>query len=142
MALPRLTPDGRVDGEVSLAALRGKVVAVTYFTVWCQPCSETLPRLARLADELPQLELVAVSLDDQPRALVPPFVEYLRLETSTMLLAMADDAHREARTPFGPLRAVPVTHLVDGGGRHVETVYGVPPTVYLHRRVLELSQRD
>lgn len=142
MALPRVTMDGRIDGEVSLAALRGKVVAVTYFTVWCQPCSETLPRIARLAGEVDELEYVAVSLDDKPAALVPAFVEYLRVDPETLHMAAADDAHREARTPFGPLRAVPVTHLVDGGGRHVETLYGVPATVYLHRRVLELSGRD
>jgi len=142
LSLPRIGFDGRIEGDVSLAALRGNVVAVTYFTVWCQPCTETLPRIARLAKGLDGFEYVAVSLDEKPQSLVPPFVEYLRLEPDTLRIAVADEAHRNARTPFGRLRAVPVTHLVDGGGRHIETLYGVPQTVYLHRRVLELSQRD
>lgn len=142
LSLPRIGFDGRIDGDVSLAALRDKVVAVTYFTVWCQPCAETLPRIAKLAEELDGFEYIAVSLDDQPRAMVPAFVEYLRLEPGSLQIAVADAAHKDARTPFGRLLAVPVTHLVDGGGRHIETLYGVPQSVYLHRRVLELSARD
>ncbi len=142
LVLPGIDPDGREAGDVSLLAHRGKVVAVTYFTVWCVPCGETLPRIARLAGELPQLDYVAVSLDDKPGKLIPAFAEYTRLDPDTIRFAIADAAHRDGRTPFGPLRAVPVTHLVDRGGRHVETFYGIPPTVYLHRRVLELSERD
>ncbi len=142
LSLPRIGFDGRLDGDVSLATLRGKVVAVTYFTVWCQPCAETLPRIAKLAEELGDFEYVAVSLDDKPRVLLPAFVEYLRLEPGSLQIAVADAAHKDARTPFGRLLAVPVTHLVDGGGRHIETLYGVPQSVYLHRRVLELSARD
>lgn len=142
LTLPRVDFSGHVEGDVSLLAHRGKVVAITYFTVWCVPCGEALPRIARLAGELDQLDYIAVSLDDRPRKLIPAFVEYLRLDPDHVELAVADDAHRDGRTPFGPLRAVPVTHLVDRGGRHVETFYGIPPTVYLHRRVLELSERD
>lgn len=142
LTLPRLEPDGDVRGEVSLAALRGRVVLVTYFTAWCTPCTETLPRLAQLAAELDALEYVAVSLDERPHKAVPPLLEFLRIDPAALHLAIADGAHRDARTPFGALRAVPVTHLVDREGRYVETFHGIPPTVYVHRRVLELTERE
>jgi len=140
-ALPRL--DGPVgETEVSLAAQRagGHAVVVTYVASWCQPCVQTLTNLDRLARGVPSLKLIVVSMDDEPEAKMPALLEYLAFDPRVHPVAVADAGHRAGITPFGEVAAVPVTHLVDSEGRHVESFFGIPPIVYLHRRVLELAE--
>lgn len=134
LELPRFdAPDSRVR----LSDLRGQVTLVTYFTTWCLPCVDVLPRLQKLADEVEGLAVVAVSLDTQPGQLVPPFVEYLDLSYPVLL---GDEAHLAGVSPFGAIKGVPEAHLVDPAGRHVETFYGITPIEYLRRRVPALNR--
>ena len=55
------------DGEVSLAALRGRVVLVNFWATWCKPCEDEMPAMQRLYDALAGgdgFELLAVSVDE------------------------------------------------------------------------------
>jgi thiol-disulfide isomerase/thioredoxin len=56
------TLDGR---SLDLASYRGKVVLVTYWATWCQPCLEELPRLQELSQQYRArgFEIVGVNLD-------------------------------------------------------------------------------
>jgi peroxiredoxin len=56
------------DGEVSLAALRGRVVLVNFWATWCKPCEDEMPAMQRLYQALDGggdgFELLAVSVDE------------------------------------------------------------------------------
>jgi thiol-disulfide isomerase/thioredoxin len=58
------------DGEHSynLAQSRGKVVLLNFWASWCQPCVEELPSLMQLHKQMPQLQIIAISIDDDPQA--------------------------------------------------------------------------
>ena len=67
----RPAPDFTVsDGSrtVHLADYRGKVVVLNFWATWCPPCIAELPSLTALQQQLPQVQVLAVSLDEDPQA--------------------------------------------------------------------------
>lgn len=132
-------PDGPDGPDGSESEARPNVVLVTYFTTWCMPCLDLLPQLDRLATDIDGFEVIAISLDQKPSALLPPALEFLQL---AMPVALADAMHQDGQTPFGRLHAVPISYLVDTQGRHVDTFIGITPTDYVRRRVEALIEGD
>jgi len=59
-----------VDGgkTVSLASYRGRVVLVNFWATWCAPCVAELPSLLQLHRDMPNLVIIAVSVDEDPVA--------------------------------------------------------------------------
>jgi cytochrome c biogenesis protein CcmG/thiol:disulfide interchange protein DsbE len=67
----RPAPDFTVsDGSrtVHLADYRGKVVILNFWATWCAPCIAELPSLTAMQQQLPQVQVLAVSLDEDPQA--------------------------------------------------------------------------
>jgi|SRR5215213_447655 len=64
-ALPAL--DG---GSIKLSDYRGKVLVLDFWAVWCPPCREEVPQLARIAAEnRPRgVEVVGLHIDDNGRS--------------------------------------------------------------------------
>ncbi len=54
--------------SVDLARLRGHVVVLNFWATWCPPCLEELPSLTAMQQELPQIQVVAVSTDEDEAA--------------------------------------------------------------------------
>src|ERR1700677_273756 len=54
------------DGQesVDLAALRGHVVLLNFWATWCAPCIQELPALEQMQRDLPQVNVVTVSTDE------------------------------------------------------------------------------
>ena len=55
------------DGSktVVLSQLRGRVVLLNFWATWCAPCVEEIPSLEALHQQMPQLEILAVSTDHE-----------------------------------------------------------------------------
>jgi cytochrome c biogenesis protein CcmG/thiol:disulfide interchange protein DsbE len=51
---------------VDLSKLRGQVVVLNLWATWCAPCIEELPSLLALHKQMPNLEIVAISMDSDP----------------------------------------------------------------------------
>ena len=52
--------------EVTLSALRGRVVLLNFWATWCKPCENEMPAMQRLYRTLggPDFELLAISVDE------------------------------------------------------------------------------
>lgn len=60
----------RVDDRAfSSASLKGRVVVVCFWATWCRPSHEAMATLRALRERHPELEVVAVSCDHDPKAL-------------------------------------------------------------------------
>jgi peroxiredoxin len=98
-------------GEISLAALRGKVVLVNFWATWCAPCEQEMPAMQRLYAQLAPrgFELVAISVDESAEP-VQKFRERLALTFPIGL-----DPEKEAAQRYQSLR-FPESFLIDREG--------------------------
>jgi cytochrome c biogenesis protein CcmG/thiol:disulfide interchange protein DsbE len=67
----KVAPDFTVsDGAttVHLANYRGKVVLLNFWATWCAPCVVEMPSLLQLHRDMPNLVILAVSIDEDPDA--------------------------------------------------------------------------
>ena len=99
------------DGEhsVDLNKLRGHVVVLNFWASWCPPCLEELPSLEELQRDLPQVQIVAVSIDEDPAA----YERFLK-KYSVSLLTVRDGDQR-SNGMYGTFRP-PETYVIDKNG--------------------------
>lgn len=99
------------DGQhtVDLSKLRGRVVVLNFWASWCAPCIEELPSLEQMQRELPQVQVVAVSTDEDAAA-------YQRFvaEHHVSLLTVRD-ADQRSNALYGSFR-YPETYVIDKTG--------------------------
>jgi thiol-disulfide isomerase/thioredoxin len=99
------------DGQhaVDLSQLRGHVVLLNFWASWCAPCIEELPSLEELQRQLPQVEVVAVSTDEDA-------VAYQRFLTEhSVSLLTVRDADQRSNAMYGTFR-FPETYVIDKSG--------------------------
>jgi thiol-disulfide isomerase/thioredoxin len=94
---------------VDLSKLRGHVVVLNLWATFCAPCIEELPSLLALQRQMPELEVVAVSMDQDPdiyrRFLVEHHVDLLTVR----------DADQRVNALYGT-EQIPETYIIDKQG--------------------------
>lgn len=131
--------DARGPGAIRLSDFRGRPVVVHFFATWCAPCEAEYQNLNRLVESRQgknDLAVLGIAVDLDGKKLLPVFLEVRKL---VYPVALADERMLHGETPFGPVRAIPVTFLVDAQGRHVETWQGVVPYEHLRARLERLG---
>ncbi|MGH9830307.1 MAG: TlpA disulfide reductase family protein, partial [Blastocatellia bacterium] len=116
-----------LDGNpISTAEWKGKVVLVTFWATWCPPCREEIPMLIGLESRYKdRLQIVGVSLDDDPPSEVKQFVQKEGINYPVVM------ATRKIVAEFGGVPALPTSFVVNQDGNVVQKHVGLyPPTVY------------
>jgi cytochrome c biogenesis protein CcmG, thiol:disulfide interchange protein DsbE len=94
---------------VDLSRLRGRVVVLNLWATWCAPCIEELPSLLALQRQMPELAIVAVSMDQDPdvykRFLVDHHVDLLTVR----------DEDQKVNALYGTVQ-IPETYIIDKQG--------------------------
>jgi cytochrome c biogenesis protein CcmG, thiol:disulfide interchange protein DsbE len=94
---------------IDLSKLRGRVVVLNLWATYCAPCIEELPSLLALQRQMPDLAIVAVSMDQDPdvyrRFLVQHHVD---------LLTVRDEEQR-VNALYGTAQ-IPETYIIDKEG--------------------------
>lgn len=113
------TPDGR---EISLGAMRGRVVVVNFWASWCLECRPEMPVLERLHRELGLRGLAVVGVNAREgRRTISRYADELGL---TFPLVM--DADGRIAALYGAV-GLPATFLVGRDGRAVGFAIGPRP---------------
>jgi thiol-disulfide isomerase/thioredoxin len=107
LALPAL--DG---GTARLAQLRGRVVLVNFWAVWCPPCRKEMPSMARLAAQLVNrpFSILGVNVGESPEE-IRAFLK--QVPVSFPILLDAEGANLKPWQVF----AFPTSYVVDKQGR-------------------------
>ena len=94
---------------VDLSKLRGKVVLLNLWASYCAPCVEELPSLLALQRQMPDLVIVAVSIDQNPDV-------YRRfLEKNHVNLVTVRDEDQRVNALYGTAQ-IPETYVIDRQG--------------------------
>lgn len=93
----------------SLSQFRGKVVVLNFWATWCAPCLDELPSLQQLQQQMPNVQVLAVSIDDDDTA----YRQFLK-QYDLHLLSIRDGS-QGANLRFGSVR-VPESFVVDRNG--------------------------
>ncbi|RDI97363.1 TlpA family protein disulfide reductase [Dyella solisilvae] len=120
-----------LDGKtIDLQALRGKVVIVTFWATWCEPCREELPLLSRYAREHADQGLVVLGFSlDAPEDLDKVRAVAGKLEFPVGLLG---DPHVPG---YGRIWRLPVSFTIDRSGRLVEDGWKERPPEWTAKRL-------
>ena len=76
-AAPDFQLEDTKGNQVSLTALRGKVVLVNFWATWCPPCREEMPSMEKLNQLMAgdDFVMLAVNAEKDGRTVVPAFLE-------------------------------------------------------------------
>jgi len=108
-ALVLITLDGQT---FDLAKLRGKVVLVNYWAIWCAPCRKEMPRLSAFYRRYHGrgLEMIGISID------FPRDFEEARKAAKTVAYPTAL-SKAITEDGFGKPKGVPITWVIDADGK-------------------------
>ena len=94
---------------VDLGKLRGRVVVLNLWATWCAPCIEELPSLLELQKRMPNIEIVAISMDQDPDVYQRFLVQH-----HVNLFTIRDEDQR-VNALYGTVQ-IPETYIIDRRG--------------------------
>lgn len=113
---PRPAPELRLPsldaGSVDLAELRGRVVLVNFWAVWCPPCRKEMPSMERLSRMLADrpFTILASNAGESPEQIHPFLAE---VPLTFPILLDRDSARMKAWRVF----VLPTSFLIDKRGQ-------------------------
>ncbi|HEY0307412.1 MAG TPA: TlpA disulfide reductase family protein [Acidobacteriaceae bacterium] len=111
--LGKPAPDFTINDSgqtVHLASYKGKVVILNFWATWCGPCRQELPTLVTLAQQMPQVTVIAVSADDDATA----YTNFLASHPMPGIVTIRDTT-QHSNELYGSF-AFPETYVIDRNG--------------------------
>ncbi|MDP8236373.1 MAG: TlpA disulfide reductase family protein [Candidatus Erginobacter occultus] len=121
-------------GRVRLSDYRGKVVLLNFWATWCPPCVTETPDFVNLYKNYRErgLVILGVSLDQNPRAVLQPFIRKHKIEYPILL------ADRRVTNDYGGITSIPTTFLIDREGIIREQYVGYQPKSVVEKAIKQL----
>ncbi len=117
---PDFTLPSLAEGKLRLSSLKGKIVVLDFWAVWCGPCTNSMPFFQKLQDNYGSQGLVVVGLhvNDRmpPKKEVKEFLDELEIRYENVVsTTQVDDEYL--------VYAMPTTYILDRDGvvrkRHI-----------------------
>jgi peroxiredoxin len=102
-----------------MSSLKGRVVVVNFWAVWCTPCTEEVPKFVGLQQKYQGrgLQVIGISIDDADRDLRS---FYRRFGMNYPVIA----GNQEVAEVYGGVLGLPTTFIIDRDGRIQKKVIG------------------
>lgn len=98
-----------LDGSAVQVATPGKVVVVKFVAKYCQPCVKTLPAIERLHAKHPEIMVVGISEDEDPKDARELVTTY------NLTFPIVHDTQQVLAARYR-VSDLPVTYVLDGKG--------------------------
>ena len=124
-----------LDGkEHSLEAQKGKWLVINFWATWCAPCLKEMPDLQAFYDNnRDRANVWGVTFEETPVQTIREFAE--RLGVTYPIVGRANDPI----TPFGEVRVLPTTFIVDPEGKFLQKIEGLVTQAQLESIIAEAS---
>ena len=112
-----------IDGQKwILSSLKGKVVILSFWATWCEPCVDEFPSFIKLLDMFPdKLVLLALSGDEEKEEVIN-FIKAFKGFRKNLIVVM--DENKQWNQTFGVDR-LPETFIFDAQGRLLKKIIGI-----------------
>lgn len=112
------------DQEITLSALKGKVILLDFWATWCGPCRESIPHLIQIYKTYHDkgFEVIGMSMDKGGAETVRHFVK--SMDIPYPIIITPDDVARD----YG-VTGLPTTVLIDKEGKIREKMVGFSSTI-------------
>jgi peroxiredoxin len=107
--------------DLSLSSLKGKVVVVAFWSIWCHVCQQEMPKLDSLYKKYKDrgLEVIGVTIDREPVDTIQGTVKERGLSFPILL-----DGEKKAMKAY-QARGLPTAFILDRNGIIVDKQVGV-----------------
>jgi peroxiredoxin len=125
-----------LQGEpITLGALQGRPVLVTFWATSCPGCIKEMPHLIELYEELAPrgLEIIGIAMDYDPEDQVRTMVAQKKVPYPIAL-----DSDGSAAQAFGGVSLTPSSFLIDPQGRIVQYKLGEMDMPAVHNRIIAM----
>jgi cytochrome c biogenesis protein CcmG, thiol:disulfide interchange protein DsbE len=110
------------SGKIQLSQLKGKILILSFWATWCEPCVEEFPSFIKLLDEFPdKVVLVAISHDYKKKD-VEEFVSAFKGQRKNLILTL--DSEKKLSQAFGVDR-LPEGFIFSGEGKLLKKIIGI-----------------
>jgi len=115
-----------------------KVIYITFWATWCNPCRRELPHLQKMYDELVDQGFLVVAVNTDPasnRSKIKPYVKRRKFTFPFVL-----DPDNNVHDTYNPTRELPYAVLIDAQGNLHRTYagYRTGDEVRLREEVLKM----
>lgn len=111
------TPEGK---EVTLASLKGKVVLLDFWAVWCHPCKEAMPKIQELHEKYKGKDVAIIGVNSWERGAPDIAQKYMEKNKYTYGLLLKGEALAQV---YG-ITGIPTLILIGPDGKVIHTGVG------------------
>ncbi|MGA8222036.1 MAG: redoxin domain-containing protein [Candidatus Acidiferrales bacterium] len=142
-AAPDVTFKGLDGKDLKLSDLKGKIVVINFWATWCEPCQVEIPWMIGFQKEYADkgFTLLGVSMDDEGKSVVEPFVEKTQFDVDGQQMTMNYPiflGNDELSSKFGGLLGLPTTIVVGRDGKIHKRFIGLVSHDELEKQIKEL----